>query len=123
MLYICRSSRMQPISISASASTAMPDAIASLRRHWLERWDHPANVPLVQRVQRFATTHGLTTREVNLAWLLNQPFPCIAVVPLPCLLMGRRSEYDRASQFLLNEVDRASLRGDNASNQPTIAGT
>src|SRR5215467_7726892 len=35
------------------------DAIASLRRHWLERWDHPANVPLVKRVQRFATTHGL----------------------------------------------------------------
>jgi aryl-alcohol dehydrogenase-like predicted oxidoreductase len=90
------------------------DATASLRRHWLERWDHPANAPLVQRVQSFATAHGLTTREVNIAWLLNQPFPCIAVVPLPYLLIGRRSEYDRASQFLLNEVDRAWLSGNNA---------
>jgi aryl-alcohol dehydrogenase-like predicted oxidoreductase len=91
------------------------DATASLRRHWVERWDVPANLQLVQRVQRFAATHGLTPREVNLAWLLNQPFPCIAVLPLPYLLMDRRSEYDHASQFLLNEDDRARLRADSTA--------
>jgi aryl-alcohol dehydrogenase-like predicted oxidoreductase len=88
----------------AQAATAGP------RRHWVERWNHPANGPLVQRVQQYAATHELTPREVNLAWLLGQPFPCIAVTPLPYLLMEGRSEYERASQLRLSEPDRDWLR-------------
>jgi aryl-alcohol dehydrogenase-like predicted oxidoreductase len=98
-------------------------ATAAPRHHWLERWNHPANVSLIPRVQSFAATHRLTPREVNLAWLLTQPFPCIAVTPLPYLLMDRRHEYDRASQLLLNESDRTWLQCVGASRDPVNAGT
>jgi len=85
------------------------DVSARLRKHWLERWHDPANHALVERVESFAAARGLTTREVNIAWLLSQKFPCIAITPLPHMLMGRRSEYQRASHFLLNEADRTWL--------------
>jgi hypothetical protein len=87
------------------------DATSRLRRGWVERWDHPANGALVRRVQHFAGVHGLTPREVNLAWLLNRPFPCVAVISLPSLLTPRRSEYERASHFLLKETDEDLLNG------------
>lgn len=87
------------------------DSTAGLRRHWRERWDHPANTALVERVRAFAKANGLTSREVNVAWLLNQTFPCIAVVPLPSMLTERNSEFEQASQFLINEADRTWLKG------------
>lgn len=80
-----------------------------VRRRWTERWQHRSNVVLVQRVKDFARASGLSTREVNIAWLLNQNFPSIAITSLPCML-ERSSDYERASRFLLNEVDRESLR-------------
>ena len=86
------------------------DMAASLRQYWRERWDHSANAVLVQRVRAFAKAHGLTSRELNIAWLLNQSFSCVAIVELPSLLTERRSEYERASQFSINSVDRTWLR-------------
>lgn len=88
------------------------DATSSLRQHWVQRWDHPANAALVHRVQNIASAHALTARAVNLAWLLNRPFPCVAIVPLPSLLTTRRCEYERASQLILGEGDQAYLSGD-----------
>jgi aryl-alcohol dehydrogenase-like predicted oxidoreductase len=87
------------------------DAAARMRPHWLRRWDHPENPALVQRVQRFADARGLTPRGVNVAWLLNQPFPVVAMVSLPDLLTTRRAEYERASQVLLEAADLDFLSG------------
>jgi aryl-alcohol dehydrogenase-like predicted oxidoreductase len=69
----------------------------------VQQWDHPDNKALAQRVQHFAAARGLTTREVNVAWLLNQPFPVAAVVSIPSPLITRRTEYERASQLLLDD--------------------
>ena len=86
------------------------DSTACLRRNWLERWDHPVNAVLVQRVRTFAKANGLTSREVNIAWIVNHTFPCIAIVPLPSLLTERSPEFERASQFRMNEADRTWLK-------------
>jgi hypothetical protein len=48
---------------------------------------------------------------VNLAWILNQSFPSIAVVPLPYLLAARRSEYEHASEIVLGGAAREWLSG------------
>ena len=87
------------------------DATTRFRPQWLHRWDHPANQALVPRVQRFATAHEITPREVNVAWLLNQPFPSVAVAPLPSMRGTLGTEYERASQFVLEEAELASLSG------------
>ena len=81
------------------------DATTRLRRHWSERWEHPSNQTLVPRVRQLAAARGITPRIVNVAWLLNQPFPCVAIVPLPYLGSALRKEYERASQFILKESD------------------
>jgi aryl-alcohol dehydrogenase-like predicted oxidoreductase len=88
------------------------DAVPALRQQWIERWQDPGNVPLIQRVKSFANARGLTTREVNVAWLLNQKFPCIAIASLPDILMEHGIEYERASQLVLSDLDRAMLRYD-----------
>src|SRR5262249_9449430 len=66
------------------------------------RWRRPHNPALVQRVRQFAATRGLTPREVNVAWLLNRPFPVVAIVDLPSL-SARGSEYARAARLQLDE--------------------
>lgn len=81
------------------------------RAHWIDRWDHLANESLVRRVQSFAAARGLTTREVNLSYVLNQPFPVIGIVSLPTLLNDRGGEYVRASGVRLSEDELRSLRG------------
>ena len=81
------------------------DASTRFRQHWSQRWDHPSNHALVSRVQLFAGARGITPRTVNVAWLLNQPFPCVAVVPLPSLATGLRTDYEHASQLILKEND------------------
>ena len=86
------------------------DAVTALRRRWIERWHHASNAPLIQRVKRFAYARGLTTREVNVAWLLNQNFPCIAIAPLPDIRTEHGVEYERASQLVLSDLERAMLR-------------
>jgi len=84
---------------------------ASMRRRWLRRWEHPGNPGLVQRVRRLAAARGFTPREVNLAWLLNQPFPSVAVVTLPSLLTAHGAEYERASGLVPGQDDLNFLSG------------
>ena len=86
------------------------DDTARLRRHWVERWHSSENEALVHHVKNVAGGQGFTTREVNIAWLLNQRFPSVAILPLPQMLTERGSQYERASRILLNEADRALLR-------------
>ncbi len=57
------------------------------------------------RGHEFATARKLTSREVNLAWVLNQPFPVVALVGQPALLV-RNAEYERAAQLLFDYTDR-----------------
>jgi aryl-alcohol dehydrogenase-like predicted oxidoreductase len=83
---------------------------ASMRRRWLRRWEHPGNPGLVQRVRRLAAARGFTPREMNVAWLLNQPFPSIAAVSLS-LLTAHGAEYERASGLVLGEDDLDFLSG------------
>ena len=66
---------------------------------WASRWDHPSNDPLVQRIRRQAAERGITPAEMNLAWLLNRPFPVIALVSLPEFLTPRAHFYERTSCF------------------------
>jgi hypothetical protein len=61
-------------------------------------------------VEHFAAARWAPVSSVNVAWLLNQPFPVVAVVSLPALLT-RPAEYERASQMLLEESDLQLLRG------------
>ena len=62
------------------------------------------DIALVPRIQRFAEARGTAPCVVNIAWLLNQAFPCVAVVPLPALPIIRRTEYERSSQ-LVSDLD------------------
>jgi 1-deoxyxylulose-5-phosphate synthase len=84
---------------------------ASMRRRWLRRWEHPGNPGLVQRVRRLAAARGFTPREMNVAWLLSQPFPSVAVVTLPSLLTAHGAEYERASGLVLGQDDLDFLSG------------
>ena len=81
-----------------------------LRQHWRQRWEHPSNQQLVPRVRQFATAHGLTPRAVNVAWLLNQAFPSVAIVPLPSVQSRVRTDYERGSELILNQADVAWLK-------------
>lgn len=87
------------------------DTQAGTRPEWVQRWQHPANRALVERVRGFATAHGLTPRAVNIAYVLSQPFPVIGIVGLPALLSARRGEYERASASVLGEEERRVLAG------------
>ena len=81
------------------------DAAALSRSPWTQRWQHPDNPALIARVREFAAARNLPPREVNLAWVLNQPFPVVALVGLPSLL-ARSAEYERASQLQLDDAGR-----------------
>jgi aryl-alcohol dehydrogenase-like predicted oxidoreductase len=81
------------------------DATTRFRPHWTQRWNHPLNQTLVPRVKNFAETRGITPRVVNVGWLLNQPFPCVALVPLPSFMTSLCADYERGSQLILSEDD------------------
>lgn len=88
------------------------DSLARLRPHWVERWQHADNPALEKRIRRFSAEHGLTPREVGLAWLLHQPFPVVGIVSLPTLLDPvRRAEYERAAALQLTPDDIEFLAG------------
>jgi aryl-alcohol dehydrogenase-like predicted oxidoreductase len=87
------------------------DATTRFRRHWSQRWDCPSNAVLVPRVRHFADARGITPRTVNVAWVLNRPFPCVAVVPIPSLRTVLGAEYECASQLILEESDLDLLNG------------
>jgi aryl-alcohol dehydrogenase-like predicted oxidoreductase len=93
------------------------DAPAGWRPQWVQRWDDSANPSLVGRVRQFAAARGLTPREVNIGWLLNQPFPVVAVVSLPSLLDAGGSEYTRAAELRLDEDDLRTLSRTTVANE------
>ncbi len=85
-------------------------ALLHVRPEWLTRWEHPDNVPLVENIQKFACQHGMNTREVSLAWMLNQPFPVIAIINLPTSLAEPAVDYAKVSQQILTDEDNQILR-------------
>jgi 1-deoxyxylulose-5-phosphate synthase len=85
------------------------EAMARLRPEWVQRWQHPANADRAQRVQEVARARGLTPRAIQIAWLLNQSFPVIAIVGLPSLLTATGAEYERGSQLRLETADLLRL--------------
>jgi aryl-alcohol dehydrogenase-like predicted oxidoreductase len=56
------------------------------RPNWIARWNHPSNAALVARTQAFASSRGLTPREVNLSYILSLPFSVLGIISLPALL-------------------------------------
>ena len=54
--------------------------LARLRPEWVERWQHPDNAVTVKEIKTLATVSGRTPREVQMEWILNQPFPVVAIV-------------------------------------------
>ncbi len=62
------------------------------------------------QIQKLAAANDVTTpREINLAWLLNQPFAVAGVVSLPDPLLARLDQYERASQLRLNGIEMEVL--------------
>jgi aryl-alcohol dehydrogenase-like predicted oxidoreductase len=84
--------------------------VGAVPERWRHRWENPTNRELVRRVRAFAAAHGLTSAEVNLAWLFNRSFPVIALVSLPDLLSERRVLVEHASRQL---IDLAASTGRN----------
>jgi aryl-alcohol dehydrogenase-like predicted oxidoreductase len=67
------------------------------------RWRNPANAARVEWARRLAGAHGVTPREVNIAWLLSRPFPVAAIASLPGLMSDGGAQYERASRLLIEE--------------------
>jgi aryl-alcohol dehydrogenase-like predicted oxidoreductase len=84
------------------------DALARMRPEWVQRWQLPTNPDLAEHVRETAEAYGLTPRATQIAWLLNQNFPVLAIVDLPALLTGIGVEYERGSHSKL--ADRDLLR-------------
>lgn len=87
------------------------DAQARGRPEWVRRWQVATNEALVRRVQGYAEALGFTAREVNVAYVLSQPFPVVGIVGLPSLLTPQWTEFERASATPLSLADCAMLGG------------
>ena len=85
------------------------DLLASMRPEWVERWQLPANADLAQRIQEIGAVHGLTSRAVQMAWLLDQEFPVLAIAGLPSLLSNIGVEYQQGAQAKLTDADLLNL--------------
>lgn len=81
------------------------------RPRWMQRWQDPANQEVVSRVRQLAASRGVTTRELNIGYLLTEPFPVIGIFSLP-LLTTRLTDFQRASNLALSEAERSFLRGE-----------
>jgi aryl-alcohol dehydrogenase-like predicted oxidoreductase len=53
---------------------------------WARRWDRQINADLVQNLRETAAENRITPKHLMLAWLLNRPFPSIAIIGLPELV-------------------------------------
>jgi aryl-alcohol dehydrogenase-like predicted oxidoreductase len=76
---------------------------------WIKRWNSPANLALAQRVREFASARNLSPAAVSLAWLLNRPFPVIALLGLSELMSTDRGVIEQASQFQLEPMEASML--------------
>ena len=92
------------------ATHLFDDEKKAIHPRWVERWNHPANAEIVKRVRAFADARGIEPTEVNLAWLLNRAFPSVAMIGLPELLANGGARLESASQLILNEAERSTLR-------------
>jgi len=86
------------------------DPVARMRPEWIERWQHPANIDIATAIQEVAAERGCTTREIQVAWLLNQPFPVVAIVSLPTFQTEIGAQYKRGSQISLTDEELVRLR-------------
>jgi aryl-alcohol dehydrogenase-like predicted oxidoreductase len=85
------------------------EANERMRPEWMSRWQTPANMSLAGQVLRIASERNVTPHEINLAWLLNRPFPVIGIVGLPTLLGGQGARYERAAQWIFDDSDLRTL--------------
>lgn len=70
---------------------------AAAKTRWDERWDKHTNLALIKQVKEFGAKHALSPEEVLLSWLLNRPFPVVALVSLPSL-SAAEANFEKASQ-------------------------
>ena len=59
------------------------DPLARLHPEWVERWQRPENMEMAARIQEVAAAQESEPRAIQMAWLLKQPFPVIAILSLP----------------------------------------
>ena len=59
------------------------DAMARLRPEWIARWEPQSNSELISSIEAEAVAQGKSARDVQLDWLLSQPYPVIAIVSNP----------------------------------------
>src|SRR5262249_31736015 len=83
---------------SFSQGFCLFQAEQAVKTRWDERWDRPTNETLIKRIKEFGAKNGLTSQEAVLGWLLNRPFPTVALVSLPSLLAAK-ADFERASEF------------------------
>ncbi len=95
------------------------DSMARFRPNWVSRWQHPANSALTERVRTFAAQRGLTCREVNLAYVLNQSFAVLGILGLPSILDDQREQYLRASGLALEKKELDLLKSGSGSQRAT----
>jgi hypothetical protein len=84
-------------------------AAPSRRQTWMERWNHPENPALVERICRYAAARDVPLRAANLAWFLSQKFPVVAIVSFPSFL-SRTGDYECGSLMRLSADEVRSLR-------------
>ena len=75
------------------------DALARMRPEWIERWKNSENFELAQRIQELASQNGATPREIQMACLLRQDFPVIAIISLPNLTTQAGSQLLRGAEI------------------------
>jgi len=76
------------------------------RPEWVARWQHPDNTAIAARIQETAAILESTPRAIQMAWLLNQPFQVIAILPLPSFQTEIGRQYARGTQILLEDAKR-----------------
>ncbi|HVZ30625.1 MAG TPA: aldo/keto reductase [Asticcacaulis sp.] len=77
---------------------------------WARRWDRQTNASLVRGLTEIASEKKTTPQELILAWLLNRPFPSLAVVSLPELLAAPEI-FTLAAVMPFDSAALARLRG------------
>src|SRR6202041_2098219 len=94
-LAVCAHAEDFNLGLNVFGATDLP----SWRSTWITRWNHPDNDSLVRRVRTFASNRRLTAREINLAYVLNRPFPTVGIIGLPALLSTECEQYQRATDL------------------------
>lgn len=94
----------------------MTDPVTTMNPAWVQRWHQPANNGIVSRVRQFARDHQLDGRQVNTAYVLNQPFPVVGIVGLGVPQCAGLNTYARSSQVILSDAQRDFLERGTTAN-------